>query len=75
MDYTYTICKETDRSAAAMAVGVGSFHDDWEIPGLAHFCEHMLFMGTSVRYVAMHKLTVTLQALKNILTRTSMRST
>ena len=24
----------------------GSFKDPFEIPGLAHFCEHMLFMGT-----------------------------
>lgn len=33
-------------TAAAMAVRVGSFSDPDEIPGLAHFCEHMLFMGT-----------------------------
>ena len=26
---------------------VGSLSDPWDIPGLAHFCEHMLFMGTS----------------------------
>ena len=27
-------------------VGVGHFSDPEEIPGLAHFCEHMLFLGT-----------------------------
>ena len=33
-------------SAAAMDVQVGHFSDPEGIPGLAHFCEHMLFMGT-----------------------------
>merc|ERR1712123_461680 len=33
-------------SAAAMCVGVGGFHEPREIGGLAHFCEHMLFMGS-----------------------------
>ena len=32
--------------AAAMTVGVGHLCDPPEFPGLAHFCEHMLFMGT-----------------------------
>ncbi|PIO64197.1 peptidase, M16 family, partial [Teladorsagia circumcincta] len=36
----------TDRAAAAMDVNVGSLMDPWEIQGLAHFCEHMLFLGT-----------------------------
>ncbi|VDO57026.1 unnamed protein product [Haemonchus placei] len=36
----------TDSSAAAMDVGVGYLMDPWELPGLAHFCEHMLFLGT-----------------------------
>ncbi len=35
----------TDQSAAAMAVEVGSWSDPKEYPGTAHFCEHMLFMG------------------------------
>lgn len=36
----------TDKSAAALDVHVGSMSDPRELPGLAHFCEHMLFMGT-----------------------------
>src|SRR3990167_10492538 len=35
-----------DQSAAAVRVGVGSWNDPFEYPGMAHFCEHMLFMGT-----------------------------
>jgi nardilysin len=33
-------------AAAAMVVGVGSMYDPPEAQGLAHFLEHMLFMGT-----------------------------
>ena len=33
-------------AAAALSVRVGSFQDPAELPGLAHFCEHMLFLGT-----------------------------
>uniref|UniRef100_A0A2A4K9R5 Insulin-degrading enzyme n=1 Tax=Heliothis virescens TaxID=7102 RepID=A0A2A4K9R5_HELVI len=36
----------TDKSAAAMDVNVGYLSDPEELPGLAHFCEHMLFLGT-----------------------------
>ena len=36
----------TDKGSAAMDVNVGSFNDPEEFPGLAHFLEHMLFMGT-----------------------------
>ncbi|XP_063697164.1 insulin-degrading enzyme [Culicoides brevitarsis] len=36
----------TDKSAAAMSVEVGYLSDPENIPGLAHFCEHMLFLGT-----------------------------
>lgn len=36
----------TDRSAASMTVNTGSMQDPDELPGLAHFCEHMLFMGS-----------------------------
>ena len=34
-------------AAAAMVVGVGSMFDPPEAQGLAHFLEHMLFMGTN----------------------------
>ncbi len=37
---------EVDRSAAAVAVGVGSLYDPKEKLGLAHYLEHMLFLGT-----------------------------
>ncbi|XP_041968521.1 insulin-degrading enzyme [Aricia agestis] len=36
----------TDKSAAAIDVNVGYLSDPEELPGLAHFCEHMLFLGT-----------------------------
>lgn len=36
----------SDKSAAALSVGVGSFDNPVERPGLAHFLEHMLFLGT-----------------------------
>jgi insulysin len=35
-----------DQSAAVVSVGSGSWSDPAEYPGMAHFCEHMLFMGT-----------------------------
>ena len=38
--------KETDLSAAAMSVGIGFYNDPFETQGIAHFLEHMLFMGT-----------------------------
>ncbi|KAK2144641.1 hypothetical protein LSH36_740g00013 [Paralvinella palmiformis] len=33
-------------AAAALCVGIGSFSDPGDIPGLAHFLEHMVFMGS-----------------------------
>nr|XP_018915605.1 PREDICTED: nardilysin-like [Bemisia tabaci] len=33
-------------AAVALTIGVGSFSDPPNIPGLAHFLEHMIFMGT-----------------------------
>lgn len=37
---------DTDRSAAAMDVNVGSLADPSDMQGLAHAVEHTLFMGT-----------------------------
>lgn len=37
---------QTKKAAAAMAVGVGSFSDPPHLPGLSHYLEHMLFMGS-----------------------------
>uniref|UniRef100_A0A8C5DFS1 Insulin-degrading enzyme n=1 Tax=Gouania willdenowi TaxID=441366 RepID=A0A8C5DFS1_GOUWI len=36
----------TDKSSAALDVQIGSLSDPSKIAGLAHFCEHMLFLGT-----------------------------
>ena len=38
--------EETDKCAAALAVNVGHFNDPDDRQGLAHFLEHMLFLGT-----------------------------
>lgn len=35
-----------DEAAASMSVGIGHYDDPHDVPGLAHFLEHMLFMGT-----------------------------
>ncbi|CAJ0633735.1 13753_t:CDS:10 [Entrophospora sp. SA101] len=37
---------ETDKSSAALDVHVGQLSDPDNLEGLAHFCEHLLFMGT-----------------------------
>jgi insulysin len=36
-----------EQSAAGLAVNAGSWQDPKRYPGLAHFLEHMLFMGTA----------------------------
>jgi insulysin len=36
----------TSKGAAAMTIHAGSFWDPPDIPGLAHFLEHMLFLGS-----------------------------
>lgn len=38
--------KQSQSFAMAMAIRAGSYDDPVEFPGLAHFCEHMLFLGT-----------------------------
>ena len=37
---------EAEKSAASLGVNIGSLSDNPDELGLAHFCEHMLFMGT-----------------------------
>lgn len=37
---------DTDKAAASMDVEVGFNSDPDDLPGIAHFCEHMLFLGT-----------------------------
>lgn len=39
--------KKTKMSSAAMTVNVGYYNDPIDIPGVAHFVEHMLFMGST----------------------------
>ncbi len=36
----------TDQEGASVNVAAGSFNDPSNLTGLAHFCEHMLFLGT-----------------------------
>ncbi|KAF9482803.1 insulin-degrading enzyme [Pholiota conissans] len=35
-----------DKAAASLDVAIGHLYDPDDVPGLAHFCEHLLFMGT-----------------------------
>ncbi|KDR81747.1 hypothetical protein GALMADRAFT_58881 [Galerina marginata CBS 339.88] len=37
---------KADKAAASLDVAVGHLYDPPDMPGLAHFCEHLLFMGT-----------------------------
>lgn len=37
---------ESEMASAAMDVKAGSWNEPDEYPGLAHFCEHMLFIGS-----------------------------
>ncbi|MCW4152528.1 insulinase family protein [Halomonas sp. 18H] len=37
---------EADKAAASVNVGVGNAQDPEDLPGLAHYLEHMLFLGT-----------------------------
>lgn len=37
---------DTQKAAATLNVNVGSLSDPLGVNGLAHFCEHMLFLGT-----------------------------
>ncbi|MGO1295836.1 MAG: insulinase family protein [Vibrio sp.] len=54
--------EQTQKSAASLAVNVGHFDDPIEREGLAHYLEHMLFLGTEKypqsgefqRYISQH---------------------
>ncbi|TFK92329.1 hypothetical protein K466DRAFT_582051, partial [Polyporus arcularius HHB13444] len=37
---------KADKAAASLDVAVGHLYDPDDMPGLAHFCEHLLFLGT-----------------------------
>jgi insulysin len=37
---------QANKSAASLSVEAGSWDDPLAYPGMAHFCEHMLFMGS-----------------------------
>ncbi len=38
--------EKTDKASGALDVKVGHLADPEDLQGLAHFCEHLLFMGT-----------------------------
>ena len=38
--------QDSQKAAAALTVNTGHFDDPWHRQGLAHFTEHMLFLGT-----------------------------
>ncbi|KAL6542868.1 hypothetical protein OROHE_010388 [Orobanche hederae] len=42
-----SISQNEKKAAASMAVGLGSFADPKDAQGLAHFLEHMLFLGST----------------------------
>ena len=46
LEWLLAFDKDTEKSAVAMDVGVGSALQPKDTPGLPHFLEHMLFMGS-----------------------------
>lgn len=45
---------KADKASAALSVNVGHLSDPKDLPGLAHFCEHLLFMGNVKVYGLPH---------------------
>ena len=46
--------KDIEKSSATLTVSVGSLYDPPHANGLAHFLEHMLFLGTEKYPVENH---------------------
>ena len=46
LKYTIIYDKNSDSSNVVMSVRTGSLYEPCEFMGLAHFLEHMLFMGS-----------------------------
>jgi insulysin len=46
LDVTMISDISSGRCSASLSVGVGSFNDDEDVLGLAHFTEHMIFLGS-----------------------------
>ena len=48
MDVVLVSDPGTQVAAVAVSVSAGQLQDPTEVQGLAHFCEHMLFLGSEV---------------------------
>ncbi|EJC99225.1 uncharacterized protein FOMMEDRAFT_160811 [Fomitiporia mediterranea MF3/22] len=46
LEATIVSDKDADKSAACMDVAVGYFQDPEDMQGTAHYCEHLMFMGS-----------------------------
>ena len=59
---------QTDKAAAALDVHIGSFSEPNDIPGLAHFREHMLFLCVSTSILAIPRRLSAILSLFSVLT-------
>ena len=41
------MCSEYVPTAIVLTVGAGTFNDPEDVPGMAHYCEHCVFLGSS----------------------------